>query len=148
MIGDQATRNWVLEMRQMTRLVFLVFKRRWFGTDAVETAEVTVIPIGRCWLLGRGSRTNFLLSEAMLWLTKAISGLYPRFQRPLLKDFGNFALCMRLSWLASAQASTASPSKLDSLYPQFVLLLLKSQITICGLEVCSEWMRNALTGGL
>ena len=58
------------------------------------------------------------------------SGLYPFFHIALLNDFGNFALCMSDRLFDSAHRSTASPSLLVEVYPQSVLWLLKSPITM------------------
>ena len=58
------------------------------------------------------------------------SGLYPFFYIALLNDFGSFSLCTRDMLFDSAQSSTASPSLSVEVYPQSVLWLLKSPITI------------------
>lgn len=73
--------------------------------------------------------SSFLLNPVMSWLTINIR-IVTCF--PLLKDFGCLASWVRLSWLLSAHASTASPSVLLLAYPHCVLWLLKSPITIFG----------------
>ena len=58
------------------------------------------------------------------------SGLYPFFRIALLNDFGSFAMCMSHRLFDSAHSSIASPSLSVEVYPQSVLWLLKSPITI------------------
>ena len=57
-------------------------------------------------------------------------GFYRFFHISLLNDFGSFALCMSDRLFDSAHSSTASPSLSVKVYPQSVLRLLKSPITI------------------
>lgn len=86
-----------------------------------------------------GILTFFLDRVAMFLLAKMLSGLYPCFHRPLLKDAGNLALKIRERPFTSAHSSIFSPSSLVSLYTQFVLWLLKSPIIIfvlLSLKLC------------
>ena len=48
------------------QLACLKLKRHRCGEDEVEIKAEIILPIGRCWLLGIGSKTIFLLSDAML----------------------------------------------------------------------------------
>ena len=81
--------------------------------------------------------------------TKMRSGLYPFFHIALLNYFGSFALWMSDTLFESAHCSTASPSLSVVVYPQRVLWLLKSPITMCGLILCpSGGSRNGSGGGL
>ena len=75
--------------------------------------------------------------------------MYPFFHIALLNDFGRFALCMSDRLFDAAYSSTASPSLSVEVYPQSVLWLLKSPITICGMFLLpSGWSRNCSAGGL
>ena len=78
-------------------------------------------------MCGIGSRTDFshIFDDANMR-----SGLYPFFHIALLNDFGSFALCMSDRLFDSAHSSTASPSLSVEVYPQSVLWLLKSPITL------------------
>ena len=58
------------------------------------------------------------------------SGLYAFLHIALLNDFGSFALCISDRLCDSAHKSTASPPLSVDLYPQSVLWMLKSRITI------------------
>ena len=81
--------------------------------------------------------------------TKMRSGLYRFFHIALLNDFGSFALWMSDNLFESAHCSTASPSLSVVVYPQRVVWLLKSPITMCGLILCpSGGSRNGSGGGL
>ena len=62
--------------------------------------------------------------------TKMRSGLYPFFYIARLNYFGSFTLCMNGMLFESAHFSTYSPSLFVVVYPQSVLLLLKSPITM------------------
>ena len=75
------------------QFALLKFKRRRKGAGVGVTAALIIMAIGRCWVCGIGSSTALLLSDAMLLLTKEMSGLYPRFQRLLLGSFGS---CIKL----------------------------------------------------
>ena len=103
------------------QLAFLKLKRRRKGVGVGVTAALIRMAIGRCWACGIGSSTALLLSDAMLLLTKERSGLYPRFQRPLLNEQGSFGSCIKLRWCASDHSSTRSPFSSVLLYPQVVL---------------------------
>ena len=79
---------------------------------------------------GIGSRTNFSHIFEMFDDANMRSGLYPFFHIALLNDFGRFALCMSDRLFDSAHSSTAFPLLSVEVYPQSVLWLLKSPITI------------------
>ena len=111
------------------QLAFLKLKRRRKGVGVCVTTALKRMAIGRCWICGIGSSTALLLSNAMLLLTKEISGLYSRFQRLLLNEQGSFGSCIKLKWWASYYSSTRSPFSSLLLYPQVVLWLLKSPMT-------------------
>ena len=70
------------------QLAFLKLKRRRKGVGVGVTAALIIMAIVRCWVCGIGSGTALQLSDAMLLLTKEMSGLYPRFQRLLLNEQG------------------------------------------------------------
>ena len=68
---------------------------------------------------------------------------------PYWNDFGSFALWMSDNLFESAHCSTASSSPSVVVYPQRVLWLLKSPITMWGLILCpSGGSRNGSGGGL
>ena len=79
---------------------------------------------------GSGSRTDFSHIFEMFDDANMRSGLYPFFHMALLNDFSSFALCMGDMLFDSAHISTASPSLSVEVYPQSVLWLLKSPITV------------------
>ena len=81
--------------------------------------------------------------------TKMRSGLYPFFHIAQLNDVGSFVLWISDNLFESAQCSTASPLVSVMVYPQRVLWLLKSPITMWGLILClSGGSRNGSGGGL
>ena len=90
----------------------------------------TLTPIGWCCVWGIGSRTYFSHIFEMFDYANMRSGLYPFFHIALLNHFGSFALCMSDRLLDSAHSYIASPSLSVEVYPQSVLWLLKSPITI------------------
>ena len=59
------------------QLAFVKLKRRrkGVGVGVGVTAALIRMAIGRCWVCGIGSSTALLLSDAMLLLTKEMSGL-------------------------------------------------------------------------
>ena len=77
-----------------------------------------------------GSRTYFSHIFEMFEDANMRSGLYPFFHIAQLNDFCSFALCMSDKLFDSAHSSTVSPSLSVVVYPQSVLWLLKSPITI------------------
>ena len=77
-----------------------------------------------------GSRTDFSHIFEMFVDANMTSGLYPFFYIALLNDFGSFALCMSDRLFDSAHSYIAPPSLSVDVYPQSVLWLLKSSITI------------------
>ena len=79
---------------------------------------------------GIESRTDLSDIFEMFEDTKMRSGLYPFFHIALLNDFGSFAMWMSDNLFESAQCSTASPSLSVAVYPQRVLWLMKSPITM------------------
>ena len=90
----------------------------------------TLTLIGRCCVWEIGWRTDCSHIFEMFDDANMRSGLYPFFHIALLNDFGSFALCMSDRLCDSAHSSTASPSLSVEVYPQSVLWLLKSPITI------------------
>ena len=111
--------------------VFLRLKRLLNGVGCGTITGWTVTQIGRFCVRGIGSRIDYFshISE-MFEDTKMRSGLYPFFHIALLNDFGSFALWMSDNLFESAHWSTASPSLSVVVYPQRVLWLLKSPITM------------------
>ena len=98
---------------------------------------------------GIGSRTDFSHISEMFEDTKMRSRLYPFFHIALLNDLGSFALWMSDNLFEPAHCSTASPSLSVVVYPQRVLWLLKSPITMWGLILCpSGGSRNGSCRGL
>ena len=81
----------------------------------------TVTHIGRCCVLGMGSKTDFSHISEIYEDTEMRSGLYPFFHIALFNDFGSFALCMSDRLFESAHCSTDSPSLFVVEYPQSVL---------------------------
>ena len=81
-----------------------------------------------CW--GIWPRTDFSHIFEMFGNANMRSGLYQFPHIALLNDFVSFALCMSDRFFDSAHSSTASPWLSVEVYPQSVLWLLKSLITI------------------
>ena len=105
---------------------FFRLKRLLNVVSCATITGFTLTQIGCCYVVG--SRTDFshifeMFDDAIMRL-----GLYPFFHIALLNDFGSFLLCMSDRLLDSAHSSTASLSV--EVYPQSVLWLLKSPITI------------------
>ena len=117
-------------------LAFLRLKRLLNGVGCGTISGWTDTQIGRCCVRGIGSRTDFSHMSEMLKDTKMRSGLYPFFHIALLNEFGSFASWMSDNLFESAHCSTASPSLSVVVYPQRVLWLLKSPITMWGLILC------------
>ena len=117
-------------IEKSSHLAFLMLKRLLNGVDCGTITGWTVTQIGRCCVRGIGSRTDFSHISEMFEDTKMRSGLYPFFHIALLNYFGSFALWMSDNLFESAHCSTASPSLFVVVYPQSVLWLLKSPITI------------------
>ena len=119
---------WFKLLQKMFKFIWKSFpvdfpkiKARRFGTDTVETVEVTVIPIGQCWLPWKKFENQFFTE--WMWSNavahKSNIGIVSTFPMFAVKRFWELCIVHETE-LASAQAS-ASPSKLDSLYPQFML---------------------------
>ena len=101
--------------------------------NVVGCAKITgciLTQIGGVVYGGIGLRTDFLHIFEMFDDANMTSGMYPFLHIALLNDFGTFALCMSDSLFESAHISTASLSLSFEVYPQSVLWLLKSPITI------------------
>ena len=111
------------------QLAFLKLKRRRKAVGVGVTAALIRMAIGRCWVCGIGSSTALLLSDAILLLSKEMSGLYPCFQWLLLNEQGSFGSCIKLTWWASGHSYSRSPFSSVLLYPQVVLWLLKPPLT-------------------
>ena len=90
----------------------------------------TVTQIWRCCVRGIRSRTDFKHISEMFEDTTMRSGLYPFFHIALLNDLGSFALWMSDNLFQTTHCSTASSSLSVVVYPQRVLWLLKSPITM------------------
>ena len=117
-------------VEKSSHLAFLRLKRFLNGVGCGTITGWTVTQIGRCCVRGIESRTDFSHISKMFEDTKMKSGLYPFFHIALLNDFGSFALWMSDNLFESAHCSTASPSLSVVVYPQRVLWLLKSPITM------------------
>ena len=112
------------------------------GCSTITGFTLTQIGRGRCCVWGIGSRIDFSHIFEMFDDANMRSGLYPFFHIALLNDFGSFSLCM-------SDSSTASPSLSIEVYPQSVLWLLRSPITILGMFLLvSGGGRNCSAGGL
>ena len=130
MIGSTSSMASSKSVEKSSHLAFLRLKRLLNGVGCGTITGWTVTQIGRCCVRGIGSRTDFSHISEMFEDTKMRSGLYPFFHIALLNDFGSFALWMSDNLLESVHCSTASPSLSVVVYPQRVLWLLKSPITM------------------
>ena len=136
-------------VEKSSHLAFLRLKCLLNGVGCGTITGWTVTQIGRCCVRGIGSITDFSHISEMFEDTKMRYGLYPFFHIALLNDFASFALWMSGNLFESAHCSTASPSLSVVVYPQRVLWLLKSPITMRGLILCpSGGSRNGSGGGL
>ena len=117
-------------VEKSSHLAFLRLKRLLNGVGCGTITGWTVTQIGRFCVQGIGSRTDFSHISEMFEDTKMRSGLYPFCHIALLNDFGSFALWMSDNLFESSHCSTASPSLSVVVYPQRVLWLLKSPITM------------------
>ena len=79
---------------------------------------------------GMGPRTDFSHISEMFDDAKIRSGWYLFFHTSLLHDSVGIALCMSDRMFESAHPSTDYPSLFVVVYPQSVLWLLKSPITM------------------
>ena len=105
-----------------SKSAFFRLKRLLNVVGCATITGFTLTQIGRCYVWGIGSRTDFSHIFEMFDDANMRSGLYSFFHITLLNDFGSFALCMSDRLFDSAHSSTASPSS--------VLWLLRSPITI------------------
>ena len=111
----------------------LAFFRLKCFLDVVGCGKITrfiATQIGRCCVRGMGSRTDFSHISELFDDTKMRSGLYPFFHIALLNGFDSLVLRMSDRRFESAHCSNDSPSLFVVVYPQSVLWLLKSHITM------------------
>ena len=109
---------------------FFMLKRLLNVVGCATITGFTLTQLGRYCVWGIGSRTDFSHIFEMFDDANMRAGLYHFFHIALLNDFGSFALCMSNRLFDSVYSSTASPSLSVDVYPQSVLCLLKSPITI------------------
>ena len=132
-----------------SQLAFFWLKRLLDVVGCGTIIGFTVTQIGRFCVRGIGSRTDFSHISEMFEDTNMRSGLYPFFYIALLNDFGSLALCMSDRLFESVHCSTETPSLFVLVYPQSILWLLKSPITMWGVFLCpNAGSRNGSGGGL